>query len=72
VRASIAELRLVVFWAMCGAEGETARSRRMARHHRHRLYVDLVSPAHVRVARLRYINRILLPVEEDGKVELVV
>jgi uncharacterized protein (TIGR04255 family) len=34
-----------------------------------RAYVSLVSPKHVRVVRLRYINRILLPLKE-GKVDL--
>jgi uncharacterized protein (TIGR04255 family) len=34
-----------------------------------RVYVNLVSPKHVRVVRLRYINRILLPLKE-GKVDL--
>lgn len=34
-----------------------------------RLYLDVVSPVQVRVIRLRYINRILLPME-GGKVDL--
>jgi uncharacterized protein (TIGR04255 family) len=34
-----------------------------------RAYVDLVTPAHVRAMRLRYINRIFLPLKE-GKVDL--
>ena len=34
-----------------------------------RLYVDLVSPVHIRVIRLRYINRILLPMTAN-KVDL--
>ncbi len=34
-----------------------------------RIYIDLVSPIQLRIVRLRYINRILLPTD-DGRVDL--